>query len=227
MDVEKGELRKRSADDFRALIQNYDQLKENVQILDEHLETMDFLRRWEKPSEPKYAKLRVKKDFAFCLNIMENTANRAGGKEIDVQKMIVGNSENRLSKLLSSKGNSLEVVKPIIVVPEEVISGNLHLNNAHDFIKKGEFKYVDSTEKPKKRYQEIHLTVLGKKIAFEIYDDIGYLKSKKKLNQVVAVFIKGSPYQFKDSKGVWGVDTIAKLFRKSLLKSPRLLFAFR
>lgn len=219
VEVEKTELRKRNADDFRALIQNYDQLKENLQISDEHLETMDYLRRWEKQSETKYTKLRAKKDFTFCLNIMENTANRAGNKNIDVQKMIVGNVDTRLSKLLSSKGNSLEVVKPIIVVPEEVISGNLHLNNAHEFIKKGEFKIVDSGEKPKKRYQEIYLTILGKKITFEIYDDIGYLKSKKKLNQVVAVFIKGSPYQFKDVKGIWGVETIAKLFRKSKLNS--------
>lgn len=180
---------------------------------------MDFLRRWEKPGETKYAKLRVKKDFGFCLNIMENTANRVGSKEADMQRMIVGNAENRLSKLLSSKGNSLEVIKPIIVVPEEIISGNLHLSNAYDFVKKGEFKIVDAIDKNKKRYQEIHLTILGKKIAFEVYDDIGYLKSKKKLNQVVAIFIKGSPFQFKDSKNVWGVDTIAKLFRKSNLNS--------
>lgn len=215
VDVEKGELRKRSADDFRALITNYEALKENVAISNEHLETMDYLRRWEKPSETKYAKLRAKKDFSFCLGIMENTANRTGGKEADAQKTIVGNAENRLSKLLSSKGNSLDTVKPIIIVPEEVVSGNLHLLNAYDFIKKGEFKLIDSGEKAKKRYQEIHLTVLNKKISFELYDDIGYLKSKKKLGQVVAIFIKGSPYQFKDCKGVWGVDTIAKLFRKS------------
>lgn len=184
---------------------------------------MDYLRRWEKLSETKYAKLRAKKDFTFCLNIMENTANKAGNKEIDVQKMIVGHPDNRLSRLLSSKGNSLEVVKPIIIVPEEVISGNLHLNNAHDFIKKGEYKPVTTTEKPKKRYQEIHLTILGKNIAFEIYDDVGYLKSKKKLNQVVAIFIKGSPFQFKDAKGIWGVDTIAKLFKKGKINSEGLL----
>ena len=188
---------------------------------------MDFLRRWEKISETKYAKLRAKKDFAFCLNIMENTANRTGGKEIDVQKMVVGHPDNRISRLLTSKGNSLEVVKPIIVVPEEVITGNLHLLNVQDFINKGEYKPVNANDKPKKRYKDMHLTILGKKIAFEVYDDIGYLKSKKKLNQVVAIFIKGSPFQFKDCKGVWGVDTIAKLFKKSKLTSQRVLSAFQ
>lgn len=224
--MEKGELRKRNADDYKSLITNYDKLKENVVILDQHLEAMDYLRRWEKPSETKYAKLRAKKDFTFCLGIMENSANKNAGKDIDVQRTIVGNAENRLSKLLSSKGNSLEAVKPIIVVSEENVSGNLNLSNAYDFIKKGEFKMISSSEKPKKRYQEINLTILNKKIAFEVYDDIGYLKSKKKLHQVVAVFIKGSPYQFKDVKGVWGVDTIAKLFRKSKLKSSWLLLTF-
>lgn len=223
VDIEKTELRKRGADEFRALIQNYEKIKENLKISDENLEAMDYLRRWEKPSETKYAKLRAKKDFTFCLNIMENTTNKAGNKDIDVQKMIVGHPDNRISRLLSSKGNSLEVVKPIIIVPEEVMSGNLNLHNVYDFIKKGEFKPVVDAEKPKKRYQEIYLTILGKKIAFEIYDDVGYLKSKKKLNQVVAVFIKGSPFQFKDCKGIWGVDTIAKLFKKGKLISERLL----
>jgi len=208
------------------LITNYDELKENIKITDEHLETMDYLRRWEKISETKYARLRAKKDFSFCLGIMENTANKPQTKEIDIQKMIVGHPDNRLSKLLSSKGNSLEIVKPIIVVPEEVISGNLNFLNIYDFIKKGEYKQVVENEKQKKRYLEIHLNVLDKKIAFEVYDDIGYLKSKKKLNNVVAVFIKGSPFQFKDCKGVWGVDTIAKLFRKGNFKSKRLLSSF-
>lgn len=227
VDVERTELRKRGADDFRALIQNYDYLKENIKITDEHLETMDYLRKWEKISETKYAKLRAKKDFTFCLNIMENKANKAGSREKDVQKMIVGSSENRLSRLLLSKGNSLEAVKPIIVVPEEVISGNLHLQNAYEFIKKGEYKSITTTEKSKKRYIEIHLNILDKKIPFEIYDDIGYLKSKKKLSQVVAIFIKGSPFQFKDCKGVWGIDTIAKLFKKGKMKSEGILFTFQ
>ena len=34
------------------------------------------------------------------------------------------------------------------------------------------------------------------------------------MNQVVAIFIKGNPHQFKDISDVWGVSQIAKLFKK-------------
>ena len=95
--------------------------------------------------------------------------------------------------------------------------------NSFDFIKKGQFSDVKATDKAKSRSFVLELKILDANITFEVWDDISYLKNKKRLHHVVAIFIDGSAYQFKNIKSVWKLDSIAKLFKKGRLRSKGLL----
>jgi len=66
--------------------------------------------------------------------------------------------------------------------------------NAKNFLKKGEFVNVEENEKLMRKNFEVFLNIMGKRVAFEVVDDFYYLKNRKKIRNVVAIFIKGTPY---------------------------------
>lgn len=156
---------------------------------------------------------------------MQNNHRKTVGSGLGKKEIVIGHKDNVISRLLNLKGNSIERVKPIIIVPNTFIKGNINLANGPDFINNGDYKEGGKIEGGKKKVFCVDIKVLDAKVTFEVWDDISYLRNKKRLHQVVAVFIDGSPYQFKNCKQVWKVDTIAKLFKKGWFSSKGLLFA--
>ena len=53
---------------------------------------------------------------------------------------------------------------------------------------------MESHAKVNRKNFEVYLKIFDKKIAFEVYDDYHYLKNKRKLKNIVAIFIKGNPH---------------------------------
>lgn len=210
-------------DEFKGLIKNYDELKMEMNLTDQQINTIQHLRRYERLIRNVSSKQKCSKDFKFCIEIMQNNHKKTVGGGFGKKEIVIGNRNSVISKLLNSKSSSIEKIKPIILVPNTFIRGNINLTNSFDFIKKGQFMDIPISEDIKARNYALDLKILDTNVVFEIWDDINYLKNKKRLHHVVAIFIDGSPYQFKNSKSLWKIESIAKLFKKSKLISKRLL----
>ena len=184
------------------------------------------MRKYEKHTDKKNTQLRVPgKSFRFCLDVMSQPYNDAETKRI--KQTFIGNQANIISKVLASLSTpanpSPHSARPVILVPDEVFLGNLNMENAVSFLTDGKYIQVENGTVLKRKSAEFALDLLGQKLNLEIVDDITSLKNKNRMNQVVAIFIKGNPHQFKDIQEVWGVIQIAKLFKR--VRSYYLTFA--
>ena len=206
-------LAKRGQEDFSALISNKESLEKLESIVDPRdIKVMESLRRWEKPSESKNSRLRVNKSFRFCLDIMENGQRNRNDTQ-QVEATVIGNPNSIISKLLGQNKNTLESVKPIILIPDELLPGNLSLGNARNFFTEGRYEAMDALPVDAHSF-EYTIELLGRRIGVEVWNDVNLLRSKRKLGHVVAIFAKGNPYQFKGVEEIWGDANIAKLFKR-------------
>lgn len=204
-------------EDFKALVEDkefYDQLAE---IDENEITFLEGLRRYEKIVESKNAKLRVPgKNFKFCLEIMEQPYNEEETRKL--KQVFIGSPNNKISQLLASisatPGGQQGVDRPIIIVPSEVLTGNLNTDNAIDFLAEGKYKIVDRSASLKHRCPDFSIDLLEQKVTFQILDDIVAVKHTGRINNVAAMFIANDPFQFRDMQEFWGVNSIAKLFRK-------------
>lgn len=186
------------------------------------IKTIEALRKYEKVTESKNSKMRVPgRNFKFCLDIMSQPYNEPETKH--QKKIFIGNPANAISRILAEHGKTTQPVRPIILVPENVITGNLNVDNAVQFLTEGKYIASDNSSKVKKKSAEMCLELLGERVTFEIFDDITSLKNKNQLSHVAAIFIKGDQHQFKDIKLVWGLSQIAKLFKN--IRSYYLTYA--
>jgi len=211
--AEKNMLVKRNYEDFSDLIENKAVLASLQFVNENSIKVMESLRKWEKVTETKNSRLRVNRNFRFCLDIMENTHQQNSQNKVN-DKMVIGSPNNVITRILNSTKNTLETIKPIILIPEDLISGNLNCENAGTFLSEGKYNVIEEGTKINHRPIEVKFEILGHRVAFDIYDDLNYLRNKKKLHLVAAIFIKGNPYQFKDVEEVWSENNIAKLFKK-------------
>lgn len=177
---------------------------------------LECLRKWERPYDATLTRLRRGTSFAFCIEMMENARSDPAAP---AARNAVGNSDNVISHVLGLKPHSLELPRPVIVVPNEQFSGNISLQNAERFLAQG--VYVPAPAETGKVFHW-ELDVLGKRVVFEVWDDLNALKERRKLPQVVALFLTGNPYQFKNIETLWKEPSIARLFNKSCLKSSCL-----
>ena len=213
MAAEKHALAKRNYDDFTDLIENKALLASMQLASDNSVKVMENLRKWEKVTETKNSRLRVNRNFRFCLDIMENTHQSESKNKVN-DKIVIGSPNSIITRLLNSNKNTLETIKPIILIPDEFISGNLNFENAAGFLSDGNYQKVEEGTRINHKPFEFFIELLGKRVCFEVHDDINSIRNKKKLHLVAAVFVKGNPYQFKEVEEVWGENNIAKLFRR-------------
>lgn len=193
-----------------------------TEIDEEIKKNLEQIRKWERVLESKNGKLRKNKSFKWCIDLLErkNTSrsDRAPGAK---------NHRNLLEQVLDIPTSDLEPAKPIIVVPSAYSPGNLNLRNVKQFLVKGEYnpnyeglttmaRYFFSIN-PTRNYEEVKHDINDQRVTFEIYDDIPYLKSSKKIDRVVAIFLTDHKWQFKDSGKTFGEENIAKLLTKSKL----------
>lgn len=174
----------------------------------ENLDSLEMLRKWERGGESRLARLRSAKNFGFCVEIMARAQKLEAAR---TDRKVVGSPKSVLSRVLGLNSGSLEESVPIILVPSEKLPGNLCLSNAESFLARGVY---DPNPPRRDAPFQFETEVLDRKIAFEVWDDINTLRSKKKLASVVAVFISGDPYQFKDIERSWEEPSIARLFKR-------------
>ena len=66
--------------------------------------------------------MNLKKNFYFCVEIMENKYDRFNNKESDKKnKHFFGSKNSILSRILNLPKDDLKRPKPIIIVPDEII----------------------------------------------------------------------------------------------------------
>ena len=213
-------------EDFRGLVVDrefYDSLNS---VSEEEIRTLEAVRKYEKFNDNKNSRLRIPgKSFRFCLEVISQPYNDAETKRI--RQSFIGNPANIISKVLASLSTgttpSQHSQRPVILVPDEVFLGNLNMENAVSFLNEGRYIQVEGGTVIKKKSAEFVVDLLGEKVHMEIADDFTSLKNRNRMSQVVAIFIKGNPHQFKDIQDVWGVTQIAKLFKR--VRSYYLTFA--
>lgn len=87
--------------------------------------------------------------------------------------------------------------RPIIIVPAMHIPGNLSIGNAKQFLEGG--VYADKESLNGQTYTSVQKTVNGRDVTFDVYDSVtGFSDTRWK--RVVAVFVNGHDWQFKDWK---------------------------
>lgn len=216
-EVRVAQSRPREHEDFRMLVEDKDFYDELATLGEGEVRFLEGLRKYEKIVESKNTRMRIPgKSFSFCLELMRQPYNEAETRR--VQQSYVGNPNNIISKVLASCGPTVvgqpSQGRPVIVVPNEVLLGNINTENAEQFLTEGKFVPIDRTAQLKQRSVPFTMDILDAKINFQVTDDLTSLKNKSRMGQVVAIFIKGDPHQFKNIQQDWGVGQIAKLFKK-------------
>lgn len=207
----RGELLgKRSKPDVAWSMPKNERRGSETEIDEEIKKNLEQIRKWERVLESKNGKLRKNKSFKWCIDLLErkNTSrsDRAPGAK---------NHRNLLEQVLDIPTSDLEPAKPIIVVPSAYSPGNLNLRNVKQFLVKGEYNpNYEGLTTMARNYEEVKHDINDQRVTFEIYDDIPYLKSSKKIDRVVAIFLTDHKWQFKDSGKTFGEENIAKLLTK-------------
>jgi len=129
-------------------------------------------------------------NFAYLIDYCKNFIKEKRKRETSSTKTV-------LEEVLGlAQAHRDQPPHPIIIVPSNPIPGNLSLQNAKEFLEKGNYHEVTSVQ-PIQQPVYLSRNVRGKKVTFEIYDSImGF--TKKHWRRVVAVFVQGPRYQFKD-----------------------------
>lgn len=217
--------KQRDTEDLRPLVEDVAFFEELAGMSEAEVRQLEAIRKYEKVVENKNTKLQVPgKSFAFVMEIMQRPYNEAENRRL--KQGYIGNPNNVLSKVLAmtpKEGTGQGRPRPVILVPNEILIGNLNMDNATKFIADGKYESVDRSALVRMHNAEFVMEVLGERVTFEVTDDVTTLKNKGKMGLVVAIFIKGDPHQFKDIREVWGTPQIAKLF--SRVRSYLLTFA--
>ena len=139
---------------------------------------------------------------------MEENQKKERKKKSTRKVFQVGNGLNRITRILNSRASKSGKPRPIIIVPNEIIKGNLNLINAKHFFTKNVFQNVieiknENQKNPRLKdvlYLNVHSKRLicdifpsslsGESFSFEIWDDLRFVKQKNRIDSVVAIFIK-------------------------------------
>jgi hypothetical protein len=164
--------------------------------------------------EERQRRMRRRYDFRsviqYIRQLSSKSANQSKGKFGDKRKnkIQIGTGLNRITKILNSKSSKSGKSRPIIIVPNEVIKGNLNMTNAKQFLINKTFMEVveitKNSQKNPKRKDVLYVNIQDKRIicdifshsldganfSFEIWDDLRFVKQKKRIDSVVAIFIK-------------------------------------
>ena len=183
---------------------NYDEKKEPKMAV------VDYLYTNEKKSlnrnsilKPIENKKSYEELFSFCNNIFVKKGKN--NKEIETKSFL-----DELTKNDDLKGN-----KAIIVVPSIYSEGNLCMENAVEFLNNG--KYIPGNNINKNIDNIFVKKILGKEISFEICSNVRTF-TKNEWKKVVAVFVQGDDWEFKDWPKGENVSSILQKIKGFYLK---------
>ena len=96
----------------------------------------------------------------------------------------------------------------MIIVPALLVPGNLALTNVKRFLEEG---FYEESPKSSERLQATQVVTLkktlnGKQVLFDVYDSVANF-SDSRWSRVVAVFVNGQDWQFKDWRPTGGSGT--------------------
>lgn len=95
--------------------------------------------------------------------------------------------------------------RPVIVVPAMLVPGNVGLSNIRSFLEDGMYCVDGHPEDREKLAQsavqmsQVTFKVNGKSVTFDVYDNVSNF-TETRWQRVVAVFVNGQDWQFKDWK---------------------------
>lgn len=167
--------------------------------------------------EERPRRMRRRHNFRSVISFIRGLSSKSGAdrgrlREGDdrARKYQVGNGLNRITRILNAKASKSGKSRPIIIVPNEVIKGNLNLTNAKEFLTKKSFMDVveisSAKQRDPRRKNTLYVNIQDKRavcdifghkldgtsFSFEIWDNLRFVKQKKKIDSVVAIFIKVS-----------------------------------
>ena len=163
VNIEKNKKKIKKFYNFDFLIKNKEDLEKEINYTEDDKKVFDILKRWEKIPRSKNSQLRTSKNFDFCIKIMENNYDKFNKK---IEKVNIGVPNCVLSKILSLNKSSISKAKPIIIVPDEILSGNINLFNAKEFLSKSNYKEIEEF-KGQKNNQEIQLEIGRRRVGKE------------------------------------------------------------
>lgn len=167
--------------------------------------------------EERARRMRRRHNFRSVITYIRGLSNKSGSEKTGEKgekrgefKYRVGNGLNRITRILNAKSSKSGKSRPIIIVPNEVIKGNLNLTNAKEFLTKKRFMDVveisNNRQKDPGRRNTMYVNIQDKRaicdifshtldrvtFSFEIWDNLRFVKQKKRIDSVVAIFIKVS-----------------------------------
>jgi hypothetical protein len=180
--------------------------------------------------EERSRKMRQNKDFRCVIQIIKQISqkrNKQSKSKNQITTKQIGNGLNRITKILNSKPNGMTHGRPIIIVPNEIIKGNLNMFNALEFFNNKYFVEVRTGEAKNSKYEKwvpynqkkkateiFSYPIANKNIGFEIWDDLRLVKQRNRIESVVAIFVKGTQFEFKNIEKIFGYKDVATLFDK-------------
>lgn len=89
---------------------------------------------------------------------------------------------------------------PVIIVPGMLVPGNLSLANIKSFLEDGVYhEDPNDVGQPYSQMVKVTRRIGGKNVTFDVYDNVTSF-TESRWTRVVAVFVNGQDYQFRDWK---------------------------
>ena len=198
--------------------EKYLKQREN-ELKDEKLVIMDYIYQHEKKSLNRNSLMKPPENclsFENLLGITKKIFTQEGGlKERQGTKSF-------LDELISSN-EGLGIIKLIIVVPPIFNEGNLCEKNAKAFLNEGKYININNSEEYEKDLDDdnednsFQYKINGKDLIFEICSNVRKF-NKNDWKRVVAVFVQGDNWEFKDWPKSENISTILQKVKGYYLK---------
>eukprot|EP00347_Sterkiella_histriomuscorum_P003398 403364450 len=151
-------------------------------------------------------KERIEKRQGKCIMVNLDVGclqDKTKRKQSLLEEIIKGNKQDRNF----SRGARQ---KPIIIVPASLYPGNISISNAVQFLQEGQYQANPNQQQLSQDNNnlktEVTHTINGEKVVFEIHDNVQSFTDEK-WKRVVAVFVNGFDWQFKD----WPIQNQSKM----------------
>jgi len=149
-----------------------------------------------------YQMVSLKEDAERIKQRIEQRGPIAKDVNLDVHFLKPNLQLNLLDEITRSQkgGANLDpskIPRPVIIVPASHVAGNISLGNAKKFLEGG--TYEDKSDQDN-NFTSVKRTICGREVTFDVFDTVTNF-SETRWNRVVAVFVNGHEWQFRDWKG--------------------------
>ena len=203
-------------------IEKYQKLmkQKESELKDPHLAIMDYIYNNEKKSLNRNSLMKPSEGaptFEHLLSLTKKIFTQEGGLKNTTEV------KSFLDELIESN-ESLGTSKLIIIVPPTFTEGNICDKNAKEFLSNGKYVNINNlTDDQRELFIEENgdntfgYKIQGKDLSFEICSNVRRF-TKKEWKRVVAVFVQGEDWEFRDWPKSENVSTILQKVKGYYLK---------